>query len=128
MPFMSYYLTPEGELSRDLGEERIKDDFESSQGLLWVDITETSEEDGEFLKRIFCFHPLAVEDCVSPLIHPPKIDDFGEYIFIVIHGINYTVESEIVETAALAIFPSPHLVAGSHNFPNIESKRKKLGI
>ncbi|HJX70241.1 MAG TPA: hypothetical protein VJ441_04015 [Dehalococcoidia bacterium] len=49
MPFKAYYLSPEGNLQRDLTGEEIKAAFESRQGLLWVDIVETTEEDGKFL-------------------------------------------------------------------------------
>ena len=66
MPFKAYYLSPEGYLQQDLSEGEVRAAFEPKQGLLWVDISETTEEDGEFLKRTFNFHHLAVEDCVSP--------------------------------------------------------------
>jgi len=117
MPFKAYYLSPEGDLKCDLNEEQVRAAFESKQGVLWVDIVETTEEDGEFLERTLNFHHLAVEDCVSPRIHAPKIDDFGDYLFIIVHGINYTVESDIVETTELAIFLGTHFVVSNHNLP-----------
>ena len=82
MPFAAYCLTPEGELRSKLSEDEIRAVFESRQGLLWVDMADTTEEDGKFLERTFGFHPLAVEDCLSRKIHPPKVDDFGGYLFI----------------------------------------------
>jgi magnesium transporter len=126
MTIKSYYLTPEGELKRDLSEEEIGTAYKSKQGLLWVDIAETTEEDGRFLERVFNFHHLAVEDCISPIIHPPKIDDFGDYLFIVVHGINHTSESDIVETAELAIFLGSNFVVSNHNSPlySIEAVRR----
>ncbi len=39
MPFKAYYLTAEGDLRRDLGEEEVRAAYESRQGLLWVDVT-----------------------------------------------------------------------------------------
>ena len=117
MPFKAFYLSPGGELRCELPEGEIKAAYESRQGMLWVDISETTEEDGQFLERVFKFHQLAVEDCVSPRIHPPKIDDFGDYLFIVVHGINYAVESEIVVTGELAFFLGSHFVVSNHNFP-----------
>lgn len=117
MPFKAYYLSPEGDLKCDLNEEQVRAAFESKQGVLWVDIVETTEEDGEFLERTLNFHHLAVEDCVSPRIHAPKIDDFGDYLFIIVHGINYTLESDIVETTELAIFLGTHFVVSNHNLP-----------
>jgi magnesium transporter len=117
MPFKAYYLNPQGDLQRDLNEEEVRAAFESKQGLLWVDIAETTKEDGEFLERTFNFHHLAVEDCVSTEVHSPKIDDFDDYLFIIVHGINYTVESDIVETTEMAIFLGAHFVVSNHNFP-----------
>ena len=84
MPFKAYYLSPEGDFRRDISETEVRTAFESRQGLLWVDVAETTQEDGEFLERTFNFHHLAVEDCVSTQIHSPKIDDFGDYLFILV--------------------------------------------
>jgi magnesium transporter len=128
MPLRVYYLRPDETLQRDLSEEQIKTAFESKAGLLWVDITETVEEDGKFLERVFKFHQLAVEDCVSPLIHPPKIDDFDDYLFIVVHGINHVGESDIVETAELALFLGRNFLVSNHNTPlySVEAIRQRV--
>lgn len=128
MPVKAYYLAPDGQLNRSLSKEEIKAAFESKEGLLWVDIAETTEDDGRFLEETFRFHHLALEDCVSPLVHSPKIDDFGDYLFIVIHGINYAVASEIVETAELAIFLGQHFVVSNHNFPlfSVDAVRQRV--
>ena len=117
MPFKAYYLHPDGDLRRGLGEGEVRAAFESKQGLLWVDISETTEDDGEFLSRNFGFHHLAVEDCVSPVVHSPKVDDFGDYLFIIVHGINHASESDIVETTELCLFLGPHFVVSNHNVP-----------
>jgi len=117
MPFKAYYLTAEGGLQKDLTREEIVTVFNSGKGLLWVDVTETTEEDGRFLEKKLLFHHLAVEDCISTQIHPPKIDDFREYLFIIVHGINHTLESEYVETAELALFLGDNFVISNHNFP-----------
>jgi magnesium transporter len=117
MPVKAYYLTPDGKLQRDLAESDIINTFNSGQGLLWLDFPEMSEEDGKFMERNFRFHRLSIEDCVSPDIHPPKIDSFDDYLFIIVHGINYAAESEIVETAELALFLGEHFVISSHSFP-----------
>ena len=117
MSFKAYYLTPEGVLRRELTEQQVRAAFESKEGLLWVDVAETMEEDGELMERILSLHHLAVEDCLSAAVHPPKIDDFGDYLFIIVHGINHTAESDIVETTELALFLGPHFVVSSHHVP-----------
>jgi magnesium transporter len=117
MPVQAYYLTPEGKLQRDLTESDVVKAYDSGQGLLWVDISGTTEADGKFMERDFRFHHLSVEDCVSPDIHPPKIDTFDDYLFIIVHGINHAAEAEIVETAELALYLGKNFVVSNHNFP-----------
>ena len=117
MAIKTYYLAPDDNLQLDLSKDEIIKAYESKQGLLWVDVAETTEDDGKFLEQDLHFHHLAVEDCTSEQIHPPKIDDFGEYLFIVFHGINHVVESDIVETAELALFLGEHFVVSNHNSP-----------
>jgi magnesium transporter len=117
MSFRAFYLDREGNLRRDLSEDEVRTAFQSNQGLLWVDIGENTEEDGKFMERTFSFHHLAIEDCVSKEIHPPKADDYGDYLFIIVHGINHAAESDIVETAELALFLGRHFVVSSHDIP-----------
>jgi magnesium transporter len=128
MPFTAYYLSPDGSFKRDLTEAEIKAAFDSKQGLLWVDIVETTPEDGRMLEQTLGLHPLAIEDCLSPDIHSPKIDDFGDYLFIIVHGINYAAESEIVETAELAIFLGPNFMVSNHNFPMYSVEAVRRGV
>ena len=117
MPYEAHYLTPDGDLKHYYSEEEVRNAFDSKQGLLWVDISETTHEDGEFLHHIFNFHHLAIESCVDPRIFPPKVDDFGEYLFITVHGVNHVVESDVVVTAELSLFLGGHFVVSSHNYP-----------
>jgi len=117
MPIKAYYLPPSGKLQRGLSQPDIIKARKSRQGLLWADITETTEADGKFLEEGFGFHHLTVEDCISTQIHPPKIDAFKDYLFIVVHGVNHVLESDIVETAELALFIGENFVISSHNSP-----------
>lgn len=115
MSIKVYYLAPDGELQRDLNEKDVVKAYESKQGLLWVDITGVSEEEGKYMERNFGFHHLAVEDCVSINIHPPKIDDFGEQLFIIVHGINHMTESDVVQTTELAFFLGRNFIVTTHS-------------
>lgn len=118
MPIKAYYLTSDGNLQSDLSQAQIIEAYESKQGLLWVDISETTGEDGQFLEQDLRLHHLAVEDCVSFDIHSPKIDNFDDYIFIVVHGINHAIESDTVETSEIGIFLGKNFVISNHNFPS----------
>lgn len=53
----------------------------------WFDITGGNDAGLDQLAGRFQLHHLAIEDCRSPLPHTPKIDDFGDYLFIVLHAV-----------------------------------------
>ena len=113
----TFYLAPDGKLLDQLSMEQIKNFLATGEGLLWVDMEDVTNEEAELLSNVFCFHPLAVEDCVSKNIHPPKIDDFEDYLFIIVHGINYYIESDVVETTELDLFVGKNYVVTSHDVP-----------
>ncbi len=117
MPITAYYLPPRGKLQRDLSPGDIAKARRSRRGLLWVDIVGPTEADGKFLEESFGFHRLTVEDCLGTQIHPPKIDAFNDYLFIVVHGINHASEADVVETAELALYIGESFVVTSHNYP-----------
>jgi magnesium transporter len=66
-------------------------DREAIAGLLerdeyfWLDLTGPGEEEIAALGDVFGFHPLALEDTLKRG-QRPKLDDFGEYMFLVYYG------------------------------------------
>jgi magnesium transporter len=113
----AFYLAPDGKLPDQLSTEQIKSFLATGEGLLWVDIEDMTSEDADLLSNVFHFHPLAVADCVSKSIHPPKIDDFEDYLFIIVHGINYCIESDVVDTTELNLFVGKNYVVTNHDIP-----------
>ncbi len=51
----------------------------------WLDLTDPGEEEIKALEEVFSFHPLALEDMLKR-DQRPKLDDFGEYMFLVYYG------------------------------------------
>jgi magnesium transporter len=111
------YLSSDGQLLDQLSTGQVRDLLATGEGVLWLDMEDVTNEDAELLSNVFRFHPLAVADCVSKNIHPPKIDDFEQYLFIIVHGINYHVDSEVVETTEVALFVGKNYVVTSHDVP-----------
>jgi len=66
-------------------------DREAIAGLLqgdeyfWLDLTDPGEDDVATLGELFSFHPLALED-LAKRGQRPKLEDFGEYTFLVYYG------------------------------------------
>jgi magnesium transporter len=71
---------------RDLSISQLRVARKDSAGVLWVDLREpTLEETETVLGDVFGFHPLTIEDCRT-MSQRPKVEDFGEYLFLVMHA------------------------------------------
>jgi magnesium transporter len=57
----------------------------AEDGYFWLDLDRPDGDDFEILRDVFKFHPLAVEDS-EHFGQRAKIDDYGEFFFIVIFG------------------------------------------
>ncbi|HNF93861.1 MAG TPA: magnesium/cobalt transporter CorA [Anaerolineales bacterium] len=66
------------------------------KGTLWVDFIGEPEELAEPILRGFGFHPLAIDDALQET-HTPKVDDWGDYIYLVLSILNYKQENGMFE-------------------------------
>lgn len=58
--------------------------------VLWVDVSEAADDEARrVLGEWFSVHPLTIEDCLqdSPL---PKVEQYDDYLYIVMHAVDYT--------------------------------------
>lgn len=69
----------------------------------WIKIENPTTEDIEVLRRNFNFHPLDLEDCLSK-IERPKIDEYDDYLFIVMHFPIYDQDREVSQPAEIDFF------------------------
>ncbi|MFY9268436.1 MAG: magnesium/cobalt transporter CorA [Candidatus Manganitrophaceae bacterium] len=90
---------------------------------LWIDLEAPTSEEAEILSRDFHFHPLAIEDCISetPL---PKIDDYGDYIFLVLHGSRPMTDDTFV-TAEMNFFLGDRYLVSYHDESSRSINRAK---
>jgi len=35
------------------------------------------------LSEVFHFHSLTIDDCLNTFVDPPKVDDYGDYLFLI---------------------------------------------
>jgi magnesium transporter len=67
-----------------IDEARIRDHIERDH-FFWLDLSAPSPEELAQLRKIFGFHPLAIED-TEHFGQRPKLDDYGDYVFLVFFG------------------------------------------
>jgi len=75
----------------------------SCDGVRWVNVEKPTQNEMQFLASKYRFHPLALEDCVSR-IQIPKIDRYGDYIFLILHFPALKDGGQIVVPSQLSIF------------------------
>jgi len=72
--------------SVDLTE--VKKALDGEENLVWVDLYQDSvDESRRILTELFDFHPLSVDDALVE-IHVPKIDNWGDYLYISLIAVN----------------------------------------
>jgi magnesium transporter len=72
--------------------------LEPSSGVyVWADLQEPGEPEARVLREIFGFHDLSVEDAMQESLHP-KVESYGRYLYLVLHGINFQPEQHAFDT------------------------------
>jgi magnesium transporter len=96
------------------------------EGVLWVDLEDPSEAEEEtVLVSLLDFHPLAIEDCQrgrGESGHLPKVEDFGDYLFVIINPaesvVNASSESTLeLRTVQLSVFLTKRILVTHHYRP-----------
>jgi magnesium transporter len=80
----------------------------------WTNIENPVSEDIEHLRRNFSFHPLDLEDCLSK-IERPKIDEYEDYLFIVMHFPMYDLDRQISQPAEVDFFIGANYLVTVHD-------------
>lgn len=72
----------------DLPLDKLADALAQKDGTVWLDVAGEANGNGEitrFLRKYFAFHPLVLDDAFHET-HVPRIDDWGEYLYVVLHA------------------------------------------
>jgi magnesium transporter len=88
----------------------------SAQGLTWVHVTAPDQEVATEHASRFGWHPLDVEDILSKR-QRPKVDDYPEYLFAVLHFPWYDSAVQRLNTAELDIVLGPDYLVTMPNVP-----------
>ncbi len=112
--------TPQGvRVSTDLGEIPVLLD---SKARFWVDADTDADVRGHLLD-LFKLHPMAVEDIFQDRL-TPKIEDYGDYLYVVIHGITCD-DPENIRTVELDLVITENWVF-THHHPDMEATKHVL--
>jgi magnesium transporter len=85
-------------------------------GQLWVDVDTTCRQHMAVLDKVFAFHPLAIEDTLSPSSRV-KLEEFPEYLFAIIRGVRFhdrTDDPYDLETFNMNFFLGRNFLVTAH--------------
>ncbi|MBN1890396.1 MAG: magnesium/cobalt transporter CorA [Thermoflexales bacterium] len=111
------YCSGKGELDLDYPPARLEAALADKRGLVWVDwLTAAPSECEPVMRDVFGFHPLAIDDALREE-HVPKLDDWGEYLYIALHGIAFKREWDALDTHELDVFLGGNFLVTYHFEP-----------
>jgi magnesium transporter len=91
---------------------------------LWVDLDQPTPEESRVLTDVFRFHELAVEDAVSE-IHHPKVESYGDYLYLILHGIDFRASEHCFKTQDIDFFLGANFLVTVH--PGVSRSIGKVG-
>lgn len=113
------YRKSNGSIELDWPVARIKEALGDVHGTVWVDIEDLDSNFAtveQMMLEVFHFHPLAIDDALAEC-HVPKIDDWGRYLYLVFHTIDFDPETDDLRLHELDIFLGTNYVVTYHTEP-----------
>lgn len=86
----------------------------TSRNFIWVNINSPSHELLNELLKSYPFHHLDIEDCLSKT-QLPKIDEYNDYLFIILHFPRFLKEKKCSIPVQLSIFLGRDFLVTVHN-------------
>ncbi len=117
------YRRHDGTVIKGLTTDELTAALADPTGILWADIDSSQPKQHEWLERAFHFHPLAIEDTLSPLSRV-KLEEYPGYIFTIIRGIRLdesTDDPYDLETFNLCFFLGPNFLVTTHGVSTLAS-------
>jgi magnesium transporter len=84
------------------------------RNLTWVNIEKPTRQEMDYLAQNYPFHPLDLDDCLSK-VHLPKIEEYKDYLFIILHFPVFDHRTRITRPSQVSIFLGKDFVVTVHN-------------
>ena len=112
----SLYFLPGNSIQKDLPPEKFSELVQNPQGVLWVDFISEPPETSLPILQDFKFHPLAIDDALQET-HVPRLDDWGDYLYIVFNYMDVKKDGEGWESHVdeLDIFLGKNYIVTHHD-------------
>ena len=82
--------------------------------LVWAALQDPSAPERQLLADVFHIHELAIEDALNA-IHHPKIESYGDYLYLILHGIDFQARQHRFQTKDVDFFLAPRFLITVHH-------------
>jgi magnesium transporter len=93
--------------------DEVKEAYAADTGVIWVDMVGRTPESDAVLRDVFGFHELAIED-VYKEHHRPKVEDYDDYLYLIVEGLAEGWTLQEVETFEVDIFVGKNFIVTHH--------------
>ncbi len=105
------------------GEELVDVWLREPEAMIWVDLSDNDKNvEAEFLESRFGLHNLAIQDAQRDR-HPPKIEAFEDYTFILLRGLSADSNDIDFKTIQLALFVGKRFLITRHTGQSLSVNR-----
>ena len=80
---------------------------------IWVDLSNPTPDEARVLTDVFRFHELSIEDALSE-IHHPKVETYGDYLYLILHGIDFREAEHCFRTQDVDFFLGEQFLVTVH--------------
>jgi magnesium transporter len=80
----------------------------------WADLSSPTPDEAKLLASLFHFHELSIEDALSE-IHHPKVEAYDQYLYLILHGIQFRKGKHIFDTRDVDFFLGPNYLVTVHD-------------
>jgi magnesium transporter len=107
-------------VTRDLSLKELSGCVKEGRGPLWVDIDTSVRPQLALLEKVFAFHPLAIEDVMSPNSRA-KVEAYDGYLFVILRAVrldDHTSDPYDLETENIHFFIGQNVLVTAHSGPS----------
>ena len=98
-------------------EELIQTWRDEADSVLWLDIEGAAPDQERGLLHQFDIHPLAIQDALRTR-HPPKLEEFDNFLFVLLRGLDATTTNIEFGVIQLALFAGDRFLITRHDKPS----------
>src|SRR6266498_1201962 len=114
----SLFLEPGKDIRKNMPPQEFPKLIRNKRGILWVDFVAEPADISRPILEDFGFHRLAIDDALQET-HVPKLDDWTDYLYIVLNYMNVDKASDQWQTTVdeLDVFLGPNYIVTHHDQP-----------